>query len=403
MSDPLPPFSPVHLPGNPTPSHEPPPRSAGSYPPPRTPPPRPRSPLLSCLFSLSLLCNLGAVLLVIVLCAGYLPRNDPDAPLTENYFSGNKSAHNKIAIIHLDGPIMEGLLSYPDKQIEQAAKDEKVKAVVFRISSPGGSITGSDDLHHRLVELRDGNAAKGTKGKPIIVSMGAMAASGGYYVAMPGQTIVAERTTLTGSIGVYAAFPNLADLEKKYETGPLMRTIRQGEIKDSGSPFREMTDKEQQVWQDMVDHAYEVFLGVVAEGRKKKDLDKAKLLEPVDIKPVNAGPDHLKKDAKPYQRYRADGGIYTADVALQLKLIDQIGHLDDAVERAKEAGGGGDFKVIEYEKPLTLREVLVGGKAAKPAGILDPSALRKGMTPRIWYLAPGCEFAGVLGAMEEER
>jgi protease-4 len=338
-----------------------------------------------------------------VLCASYLPRTDSDTPLGETFYSGDKSARNKIALIHLDGLIMEGLLSYPNKQIEQAAKDDKIKAVVFRIDSPGGSITASDDLHHRLVELRDGNKAKRTNGKPIIVSMGGLAASGGYYVAMPGQTVVAERTTLTGSIGVYAAFMNLADLEEKYSTGPLMRTIRQGEIKDSGSPFRKMTDKEHQVWQDMVDHAYDQFLDVVAEGRKKTDLDKAKLLEAVDITPTNAGPERLKENAKPYQRYRADGGIYTADVALRLKLIDQIGYLEDAVELAKQAAGGGDFKVIEYEKPLSLREILVGAKAEKPATVLDPAILRKGSTPRIWYLAPGCELTGVLGAMEAER
>jgi protease-4 len=356
---------------------------------------------LGCLFSLSLLGNLGAVLLLVLLCARYLPSTDTEAPLTETYFSGNKSAHNKIAIIHLDGVIMEGLLTYPHKEIDQAAKDKEVKAVVFRIDSPGGSITGSDDLHHRLVELRDGNPAKGAAAKPIIVSMGGMAASGGYYVAMPGQSIVAERTTLTGSIGVYAAFLNVKELADKY--GVHMNTIHQGQLKASGSPFREMSTKEELVWQDMVDHAYDQFLTVVAEGRKKAGLDKAKLLESVEMSPLNAGPSTLKADAKPYQRYRADGGIYTADVALQLNLVDKIGHLGDAVDLAKQAAGGGDFKVIEYEKPISLREILVGGKADKPASVLDPAVLRKGMTPRVWYLAPGCEFAGVLGAMENER
>jgi protease-4 len=349
---------------------------------------------------LSLLGNLGAILLFVILCARYLPISDTETPLTETYHSGNKRAQNKIAIIHLDGVIMEGLLNYPHKEIEQAAKDEKVKAVVFRIDSPGGSITGSDDLHHRLVELRDGSPAKGTAAKPIIVSMGGMAASGGYFVAMPGQTIVAERTTLTGSIGVYAAFPNVKEGADKI--GVKMITIHQGQIKASGSPFREMSKKEELVWQDMVDHAYDEFLAVVSEGRKKEGLDKDKLLESVEMTPLNAGPPKLKEDAKPYQRYRADGGIYTSDVALKLKLIDKIGYLDDAVELAKQAAGGGDFKVIEYEKPISLREIFVGGKAEKSANVLDPGVLRKGLTPRLWYLAPGCEFAGMLGAMEDK-
>jgi protease IV len=392
MSDPLHPYDQAPHAANPgTPHRTPPP-----------PPPRPRSPVLSCLFSLSLLVNFGIVLAAILLCANFLRYDaDADVPLSETYFSGSKSASNKIAIIHLDGVIMEGLLRYPHRQIETAAKDNDVKAVVFRIDSPGGSITASDDLHHRLVELRDGNSVKKYNPKPIVVSMGSMAASGGYYVAMPGQTIVAERTTLTGSVGVYAAFPTVAGLAKKYEFG--LVTIKQGEIKDSGSPFKEMTDKERQVWQDMVDHAYNQFLEVVAAGRKDR-LTKEQLLEPVDITPVNAAPARLGPPAPPYQRYRADGGVYTSDMALKLKLVDQIGYLDDAVKLAEQAAGGGEFKVIQYERPISLREVLVGGQTAQPSNsILDPGTLRKGMTPRLWYLAPGCEVAGVLSAMEEKR
>jgi protease-4 len=382
-------------------SYDPAPRSGNPVPPQRLapPPPRPRSPALSCLFSLSLLCNFGVALVAVILCAALL--RDPDAataPLYETYYSGTKSSKNKIAIIHLDGPIMEGLLGYPHRQIEQAAKDDDVKAVVFRIESPGGSITASDDLHHRLVELRDGNTVKKTNAKPIIVSMGSMAASGGYYVAMPGKPILAERTTLTGSIGVYAAFPTVAGLAKEYKFG--LVTIKQGEIKDSGSPFKEMTDKERQVWQDMVDHAYTQFLEVVADGRKGQ-LTKDNLTEPVDITPVNAAPERLQPPAKPYQRYRADGGVYTADMALKLKLVDQIGYLDDAVKVAEQAAGGGEFRVMQYEKPHSLQELLIGGKTAEPSGsVLDPGTLRKGMTPRLWYLAPGNEMAGVLSAME---
>ncbi len=368
-------------------------------PPAPPPPPHRRSPLASCLFSLSLLGNGLAVLILVIFCLFVYSRTsiDPDAPLDESFYSGDKTARDKIAIIHLDGVIMEGLLNYPRKQIEQAAKDDHVKAVVFRIDSPGGSITGSDDLHHRLVELRDGNPAKGTKAKPIIVSMGSMAASGGYYVAMPAQTVYAEPSTLTGSIGVYAAFPNLTGLSKEWKFVDLV-TIKEGEIKDSGSPFKEMTAHEKQVWQDMVDHAYVQFLGVVADGRK--GLNKEELLKDFEVTPVNIAPERVREHAKPYQRYRADGGVYTADLALKLNLIDKIGHLDDAIKDAEQVVGG-KLKAIEYEKPVSLREVFLGGQANKPASVLDPGTLRKGLTPRVWYLAPGCEAAGMLGAMEE--
>ncbi len=397
MTDPQPPVPTFPLAGNPSPAAEPPAK--------RNPPPhRPRTPFFSCLFSLSLLLNLGAALALVILCASVLLRTgvDPDAPnvvLNEHYYSGSKVARDKIAIIRLDGVILEGLLSFPQRQIEQAARDDDVKAVVFRIDSPGGSITGSDDLHRRLVELRDGNPQKKTHAKPIVVSMGGIAASGGYYVAMPGKPILAERTTVTGSIGVYAAFPNVAKLANEH--GIVMNTIRQGEIKDSGSPFREMNGKERQVWQDMVDHAYNQFLEVVVAGRPDH-FNRDKLLEPVDITPVNAAPVRLKEPAAPYQRYRADGGIYTADMALKLNLIDKIGRLDDAVLLAEQAAGtSGDFRVIQYERPRSLTELLLGIKANKPTSVLDPAALRKGMTPRVWYLAPGCEFAGMLSAMEE--
>jgi len=406
MSDPLPHSSPMNMPGNVPPPGDPQARSGNAghrgMPP---PPPRHRSASLSCLFSLSLLLNFVAVLVFIILCAGFLARNwDPDSPtipLNELHYSGKRTATAKIAIIHLDGVIMEGLLSFPHRQIDQAAKDGDVKAVVFRIDSPGGSITASDDIYRRLMELRSGNDVKGTKGKNIIVSMGSMAASGGYYIAMPGKTIVAERTTLTGSIGVYASFPTIADIEEKHGF-QLMNTIRQGEIKDSGSPFRKMTPKEQQVWQDMVDTAYDTFLDVVADGRKEYHFNRAKLLEDVEIQPVNAGPARLSKDAKSYQRYRADGGVYTADVALKLNLIDKIGHLDDAIELAKQEAGGGEFKVIEYQKPRSLQELFLGINTRKPGSVLDPGTLRKGLTPRVWYLSPGCECAGALGAMEAD-
>ena len=289
------------------------------YPAPPAPPSNGGNTLLGCGLAVSVLLNVLAVGIFFVLCGlgmtSIRPGTDAEAtvPLPEVRYSGKLESDRKIAIVSLDGVIMEGLLSFVHRQIDQAAQDRKVKAVVLRINSPGGSITASDDLYRRLVKLVQGDTDKKLDGKPLVVSMASMAASGGYYVAMPARSIFAEQTTMTGSIGVYAAFPDVAGFAKTHEFG--MTLIKQGEIKDSGSPFKEMTPKERQVWQDMVDHSYDTFLDVVAAGRKDK-LTKADLLAPVKVTPVNAGPSRPEKElAKPYQRYRADGGIWTADKA----------------------------------------------------------------------------------------
>jgi protease-4 len=335
----------------------------------------------------------------------FLIKKPDTLPLGEQHYAGKNTANDKVAIISLDGVLLEGMLGYAHKQIEQAAGDSSVKAVVVRINSPGGSITASDDLHHRLTELRDGKAKKNRSARPVIVSMGSLAASGGYYVAMPGQTLFAERATLTGSIGVYSSFPNVKKLAEDH--GVKLVTIKQGQIKDSGSPFGEMTEHEREVWQDMVDDAYQRFVQVVEKGRPM--LQNGKLLKPLTITPLKAGPDFLEKDKKPsepYQRYLADGGVWTADKALKYQLVDKIGTLDDAVQAAHDAAGlSENYRVIKYERPSTLADVLglgVHTPALPPSGtVLDPARLEAGFMPRLWYLAPGAEASGFLAAMRE--
>ena len=314
------------------------PESSGNPPvaPPRVPAvPRPNNPsALGCAFTLSVALNLLAGLVLVIGCCGLFLFKKSDAtsiPLTEQHYAGKKTANDKIAVVTLDGIIVEGLMPYVHKQIEQAAGDKYVKAVVLRINSPGGSITASDDLHRRLTELRDGDAKKGHDAKPLVVSMGGMAASGGYYVAMPGQTVFAERTTLTGSIGVYSSFLNVKKLANDY--GVSLNTIKQGQIKASGSPFADMTPHEQQVWQDMIDTAYQRFVQVVEEGRPA--LAGGKLLRAVKITPVQAGPEFLHKGekAEPYDRYRADGGVWTAD-----KRAAVPAHRQDRQSRRRRGG-----------------------------------------------------------------
>jgi protease-4 len=361
---------------------------------------------LGIALTFSVLFNCLAVVVLCVVCLGVVALRSPfdadalaNTPLNETFLSGNTNAKDKIAVIHMDGIIMEGAMQYPHKQIEQAVEDDHVKAVVLRINSPGGSITASDELHRRIVNLQEGTTpGKSSTKKPVVVSMGSLAASGGYYIAAPAHTIVAERTTLTGSIGVYAAFPNIAGLAKEYKFG--MVTIKQGKIKDSGSPFKEMSDEERRVWQDMVDHAYLQFLDVVTEGRG--DRLKVKPLEEFDVQPAKGQKKLAHPPAgEPYKRYLADGGIFTADKAVELGLVDQIGYLDTAITVAKKAANLDEYKAVQYEKPKTLAEILLGAKAKPPTtGLLDPGTVKNGFVPRLWYLMPGSEAAGILAGME---
>jgi len=362
---------------------------------------------MGCAFGLSVLLNVAAALLLILGCLGLFVAGSSvgdaggslSGTMIEKNYSGTSSSKGRVAIITLDGVIMEGMLGFANKQIEQAAKDKDVKAIVLRINSPGGSITASDELHRKLEDLRKGNPTKKYAPKNLVVSMGSLAASGGYYVAMPAESIFAEKSTMTGSIGVYAALLNFAELASQH--GVSMNTLKAGEYKDSGSPFRKMEDTEKQVWQDMVNTAYKQFLDVVEAGRP--DL-KGTLLTRLDEKPVIVDPlfpqNHLK-EKKSYKRYRADGGIWTAQRALELKLIDKIGTLDDAVADAKKlASLPDDAKVIQYEKPKALAELLLGTRAPSPNLGVDLSRLKDAALPRLWYLAPGSELSALISTLE---
>jgi protease-4 len=385
----------------------PPPPGAGPYRPLRPPSPPPsNSSFLGCAFALSFALNVLGGLILILLCFGAFVFEKSDTSttsLTEQHYSGKSGASDKVAIITLDGIILERLTDFVHKQIDQAASDKHVKAVVVRINSPGGSITASDELYHQLMALRDGSTLKKHGAKPLIVSMGAIAASGGYYVAVPGQTLFAEPTTMTGSIGVYSSFPNVKKLANEH--GVFLNTIKQGQIKDSGSPFAEMNEHEREVWQDLIDEAYQRFVQVVEKGRPA--LAGGKLLEPIELTPLQAGPGFLKKDkkAQPYRRYLADGGVWTAEKALKYQLIDKIGTLDDAVQAAHDAANlGENYQAIKYKRPGTLHELLgldAQSRSLSSGSVLDPARLEAGFRPRLWYLAPGAELSGFFAAARE--
>src|SRR5439155_3369021 len=326
---------------------------------------------------------------------------------------GSESVTEKVAVVRIEGTIMEGLLAFPHKQIEEAAKDRNVKAVVVRIESPGGTITASDDLHRRLVHLRDGTTPKlqekGTDPKPLVVSMGAMAASGGYYIAMPAaldpkkpeeKKLFAERTTITGSIGVYAAFPNAADFAKNH--GIEMDMIKAGDVKGSGSLFHKMSPQERQPWEDMVENAYHQFISVVEEGRPMlKSKLTEDLFEPKTIPVHDDKGNVVLDDGKPktatYTRKRADGGIFTAQEAKQYGLIDTIGTVEDAAAEAARQAGLSSYKLVHYVRPPSLLGLFAGSDASA-AEQLNLGRLANVLGPRVWYIVPQAELSALLSS-----
>ena len=349
--------------------------------------------------ALSFLLNL--TLIAVLALVAFLPSSSESA-LTETHYAGEPTAPDKIAIIRVSGMLIEGGISYPRNQIEQAAKDEAVKAIVLRIDSPGGTISASEDLYQEIVRLRDNTHIRytGTGPKPIIASMGSVAASGGYYIAMPASKVVAETTTITGSIGVFAALPNAAEFAHNH--GLKLELVKAGAIKGGGSPLQELSPDERQPWQDIVDHAYDRFLTVVSTGRPT--LTKERLVNEKTERTIpkynDRGEPIVGPDGKPvlhkHVRYRADGGTYTPPRAKELELIDAIADLPTAVKLAADAAGLTKYRAVLYEREKSLAEQLLGVSIQQPTAPLTTDNLATALTPRVWYLAPGYEAAGAL-------
>lgn len=358
------------------------------------------------LLALLLLGSLGMnLLLFAVLIFGSAVGTDSEEgpPIYEKHYSHSKTARDKIAVVRVEGLLIDETMGYAHKQIDKAANDSDVKAVVLRINSPGGTVTASDELHRRLTQMRDGTSTRySSPPKPLVVSMGGVAASGGYYIAMPARHIFVERTTITGSIGVYWANINISELAKN--NGVKMEIIKAGGVKASGSMFHEMTPQERQLIQDSVSNSYDLFVKVVEEGRPhlKGQLTKDLVLkdkEGNEIKEVfqydAKGNKLTDKPKVPYRRQIADGGIFTAEDAIQHKLVDGMGDLDDAVkEAARLANLTSDYQVVVYERPVSLFSLFSGSvKAGNP---LDLSKLGAASQPRAWFLAPNNELAAFL-------
>ena len=254
-------------------------------------------------------------------------------PLAEKTVGGK--GDDKILLIDISGIIKDGdtgsvlgMKSKPNltarirEELDLAAADKKVKAVVLRIDTPGGSVTTSDVIAHEIERF------KAKKKAPVVAQLMDLATSGGYYIAASADRIIAQPTSVTGSIGVIAFSVNASGLMEKI--GVTNQTIKSGDLKDIGSPLRPMTEEDRRVLQSVINSMYDRFLDRIIAGR----------------------PDRFTRDEL---KAFSDGRILTAQQALELKLVDSIGYLDDAIEGAKKDAGIKEARVVTYSEPRSYK------------------------------------------------
>ncbi len=232
---------------------------------------------------------------------------------------------SKVALITVDGVILDS--KEVIEQLEKYRTNPSVKAIVLRINSPGGGVAPSQEIHEEILKTRQIDK------KPIVASMGSVAASGGYYIASATDLIVANPGSMTGSIGVLLQVPNISGLMQKI--GVKSVVVKSGRHKDLASPTREMTDAERQILQGMLDDVHGQFIDAVATGRR------------IDRKKVET---------------IADGRIFSGREAQSLGLVDQLGDLQDAIERAGALAGirGKPTVIQERKRGLFLLDLLRG-------------------------------------------
>jgi len=226
---------------------------------------------------------------------------------------------NKIGVVEITSEISDSETII--EQITDFNKDKHIKAIILRINSPGGSVGASQEIYKEINRI-----TRIDKTKKVIVSMGDTAASGGYYIASAGDWIVANPGTITGSIGVIMSFYRINELAKKI--GFTMEVIKSGEFKDTGSSYRELTDREKELMNGVVLNIQEQFIKAVAEGRKL----------PVDK-----------------VREIADGRIFSGEMAKGLGLVDELGNFQDAVAVTKKMSGIEGEPTLVYPKTAKLK------------------------------------------------
>lgn len=254
--------------------------------------------------------------------------------------------NDKIAVIDIDGVMFNrpqsGFMKQGDnpvstflEKLDKAAADRKVKAVVLRLNSPGGSVAATDIMYHSLMEF------KKKTGKPVIASMMDMACSGAYYLACGCDGIIAQPSCVTGSIGtIMQTFSVAGTMEK---IGVKAVAIKSGKMKDMASPLHDIRKEEQELLQGIIDDFYEQFLDVVKNGREGVDKNRLREL--------------------------ADGRVFTANQALKENLIDRIGYTSDGVAWAKEMAGINKFRTVIYHRRQSYKPNIYGSAMNGSNGI----------------------------------
>lgn len=240
---------------------------------------------------------------------------------------------NAVAVVLVEGTIHDSKETV--EALDRVAKNEAIHAVVMRIDSPGGGVAPSQEIHDAVMRLREK--------KPVIASFGNMAASGGYYIAAACDWIVSNPGTLTGSIGVILQSGNLEELLRKLGVEGI--TVKAGKFKDVGSPLRSMTPEEHELLQALLDNVHQQFVSAVVKGRK---------LPVEEVRKI------------------ADGRVYSGEQALQLKLVDQLGGLREALDAAAErAGIEGEPNPVEIRSQETTWwwRRMMGALGRIPVGI----------------------------------
>lgn len=284
-------------------------------------------------------------------------------PLVEETVEGD--GPDKILLIDLSGvlsdevvalslttpPARVPLAARVREELRKAEKDDRIRGLIVRINSPGGTITASDIVYQEIKSFRD------RKKVPVIAAIMDVGASGGYYAALAADKILAHPTTVTGSIGVIMVTVNAQGLLEKIGVATL--PIKSGAFKDAGSPFRPMTPEERAIFQSVVDDLQARFVRLIVQSRRL-----------------------------PEERVRAaaDGRIYTADQALALGLIDRIGYLEDAVAMAREAASLGEASIVMYRRPRDYRSNFYSTAPVADEGFAQMARLIGAGGPRFLYL-----------------
>ncbi len=306
----------------------------------------------------------GAVVVLVLLAALLggcafvnVPLIQAPKPLEEQVLEGDGSG--KILLLDISGTISEleksgglmgrsapSMVSLIRESLQKAEKDDRIVGLILRINSPGGTVTASDIIHHDIVEFRK------RKQVPVLACIMSMGTSGGYYVAAAADEIVAHPTAVTGSIGVILMKFNVEGLMGKI--GVEEQTVKSGDKKDIMSPFRRATPEEVRLGQEIIDRLYARFLDVVmARPGNRLSLDELRRL--------------------------ADGRLYTAGQALEGKLIDRIGYLDDVIASIRKQAGDDRARVVSYYRPGTYKGSIYAdagekGGALEMLGGMDPFA-----------------------------